>query len=598
MGTPKTANVATAIAKYSDLDLSCQHITTGNFMEFNVAKCMPLVPRQTIDIDKTTFTRLEPLSVPTFGNADIHDRAFFVPFRTIMRGWNEFITDTPYIDGTGSNVIINNAHMIKNRVICQALRQQFFSEQVSNPDEDNKYDFISRHSGSTTYWRFTPAGKHIYKLLCSLGYRIYLPDNAPDMEHSALPLLAALRVYYDWYYPSAYVDDERAQSLQRWFSYDMYIAQPFSEAFTSSDCFQLFREINRVAYDSDYFVSAWDNPVAPNDSAFTGITFKDVTLEGSPTAIITEANGTSALTTTQRAISQFALTALKSVNDYLKRHQIAGARVLDRYLSRFGIQLESAKLNRSVWIGDKSSKIQFGDVTSTADTDGSPLGGYAGKGYGLNQSDGYIHYTADEYGLLIMITTIVPKTAYYQGADRYTFHSSRFDFFTPEFDNLGVQALATRELFVPTYKLNGTDLTSGIDFNKAVFGFVPRYAEYKRAYDNLTGDYVLPSKSVGKEGWTLMRDVSHYYNDASPSGQIEPLYDSIVHAQSFVDGDDAEQYNRIFDITDNVEDKFNIIHNFVVKTRFPGRKLYDSYEFNDDDKAQHVNIDVNGVRAN
>ena len=602
MNNPKTAQVPGAITHYSDLDLSSQHITTANFMEFNVAKIMELVPKQSINIDMTTFTRLAPMPIPTFGNADIHNRAFFVPMRTIMKGWNEFISDTSYVNSDGQ-IYVPSVPMVHNNSILDFLTSNAGSTAVDFSDNPNAvYDFcLYSDTGSSSYRTFTPFGKWAYKLLRSLGYGIIFDYRAQGFEHSALPLLALLRVYYDWYYPSAYVDDDRSLSLRKFFEKEFVSGILFADAMTGQDLEEIFSVLYRVSYDSDYFVSAWDNPVAPNDGAFTTIGLNDTTGVngvGHPsTASISSfssSNGTPYFEGNAN-VTQFALDALKALNDYMKRHQLAGARTLDRYLSRWGVKLPDANLNRSVLIGSKDSKIQFGDVTSTSDTsdiDGAQLGAYAGKGIGLNQSEGFVNFSTDEFGYLIIVSTIVPKTSYYQGTDRMTFRLNALDFYSPEFDALGVQALATRELYVPIRSFGRENSVGSIDANNAVFGFVPRFADYKRGYDQLTGDYTLGSKNVGQEGWTLMRDVSQYFAGS------DTQYENVVHSQEFVEGNDALQYNRIFYVTDNVEDKFNVIHKFDIMTRFPGKAMYDSYEFKEEDRAQKVTIDINGVKQN
>lgn len=593
---PKSSKQPIAVTHYSDIDLSCQHITTGNFMEFNVAKAMEMCPRQSVEIDMHTFARLAPMPLPTYGNADIKNRAYFVPFRTVMKGWNEFIDDTTVVDSSGNPIIPVVPQINANTLLAVFIRSDF-STIVNVLDENVKYDFVYYDEDGVSQYRvFTPLGKYAYKLMCSLGYRVCFDARSyASFTMSALPLLCLMRVYFDWYYPSAYVDDERANILRKFITFSPSDdSKVFGNSFSSESIKEIFYLLHRVSYDSDYFVSAWDNPIAPNDSAFSDVYVADPTMSGPATQ--TNENGTAYI---PRTVTQFAIDALKSVSDYMRRHQIAGARVLDRYLSRWGLRLPDAALDRSVFIGESISKIQFGDVTSVSDSydevtkQGSVLGGYAGKGIGDNRSNSIVSYSTDEYGMLIIISTIIPKTAYFQGMDRSTFHLSRFDFYTPEFDNLGTQALATRELYVPIDELNPGDANDSIDYDRAVFGFTPRYAEYKRGYDNMTGDLVLGSKNVGLEGWTLMRDVSYYYRRRDTN-----LYSEFVHDQNFVDGDDASQYNRIFYMTDIVDDKFYIIHNFVIKSRFPGKSLYDSYEFKDYDKAEKVHIDVNGVRAN
>lgn len=274
----------------------------------------------------------------------------------------------------------------------------------------------------------------------------------------------------------------------------------------------------------------------------------------------------------------------------MKRNQIAGARTLDRFMARWGSAPISEKILRSQYIGEDVSPIRIGDVTATANSDGTPLGGYAGKGFGQSGKNGLVDYTAEERGMLIVISTIVPEPVYYQGAARHTMHLNQLDFYTPEFDNKGVQAVSTREVYVPNGELASTDVTTAINFNNAVFGFVPRYSEYKVEPSQITGDITLGSKNRGMEGWTLGRDVESYFDGEA--------YATVSHSQEFVDGTDAQQYDRIFDYFGDDEDKFIIEHQFRISNRFPGAFLYDGYEFDSEGKASTVAMDVNGVKAN
>ena len=110
--------VNTAIENRTKLDLGCDHITTANFMQYNVAWCKELVPKEKISVNMETFTRLNPMPVPTFGRAKINNRAFFVPFRTIFPAWNDFITDArhAYADNVMREVstvpLVSNASLV------------------------------------------------------------------------------------------------------------------------------------------------------------------------------------------------------------------------------------------------------------------------------------------------------------------------------------------------------------------------------------------------------------------------------------------------------------------------------------------------------
>lgn len=601
---PQKTKQPVAITEHSKLDLSGAHVTTTNFMELGIANYFDVVPGQEFEFKHTCFTRLQPLLVPTFGDAYIHSRAFFVPYRTVFPHWNAFITDTKNDDGG----VVSSVPYIKNSILRQLILMN--SEAVDQAvDGNNSFDIVpvlNLSSNPGTYipkgYNLTPFGARILKQLYSLGYAIDFNERNPETYHSALNLLAFFRVYMDWYYPSVYSTDWEASRIVALLTLR---TGDYDNHFTALNLEYCFKEVDKVFYDNDYFTSAWDDPVAPvqrvlSSNALQAYGIKDPTTPENYETITVLSNGTPvANTTVAGGMTQFTDTALKSLTDYMKRHQIAGSRVVDRYLSRFGVVLDSAILDRSIYLGGNSDTLTFSSVTSTADTDGANLGDYAGQGLGRNTNK--ITFKSDEYGIVLFLTSIVPRTSYYQGANRSTMHLTKFDFWTPEFDNLGVQALAKRELFVPLDArqqydhswqwAGGIGNPPVVDYGSAVFGFNPRYAEYKVGHDMITGDFRLNSRnfSGGNNAWTLFRDVSHIFNRG---------VNATVHDQNFTSGSDSDQYKRIFHVDTPDADYFNVVHYFNVDSKFPGKPLYDTYEFTDEDKAQKVEVDVNGAKAN
>lgn len=571
--------VNTAVKDHVKLDLSSDHISTANFMQFNVAWSKEMVPGEKISVNMETFTRLQPMPVPTFGRARINNRAFFVPFRTIFPGWNDFITDTKHTFANGTSAVINYAPRVSSNAIYRFLFSSLYTEEVT---ESVAYDYKVSAGASVRYIKMNADGRRFIKILQSLGYGIPVDLLENDVYFSALPLLAVGKVYYDWYYPSAYVDSVEAVNLSSLFSSDTTA----DLVLDSSNISDILTVIKTVCYDSDYFVSAWQNPSAPNDGSYSQFSIPDITLgftTNNNAVLNNNTEGTPNIRTGVTGnISQYMLQGLRSLTDYMKRHQLVGARALDRYMTRFGIQLSAEKLKRSIYIGTTSDDIQFGDVTSTSDTTGAALGDYAGKGIGYGKSN--FDFETDEYGIMIIVSSILPKTGYFQGIDRNVMHTTKLDYWTPEFDNMGTQAISKSELFIPTKTgiLNGnmSDLSTGI------FGWTPRYAEYKVGRDRITGDFRMNSINVDLGAWHTMRELDY------------SALDAMVVNKNFTEGIDADQYNRIFYGTNDssLADKFTVIYHFDVASYSPMKALFDTYEF--EEKGKEVTMNANGVKMN
>lgn len=650
--------ITTALDTNTTMDLSCTHITTSDWMHCSPVYIKEMVPGETLKVHQETFTRLAPMSTPTFGRGLIHNRAFFVPFRTIFKKWNDFITAADVnsdVQGNGygsdAAVSVNRVPIVTNEVLVRLFcydsngvvgSNEFATLVIPSGGYDaTKHDILLRVTDgpasaetevTTQTFDLTTLGRRVMKVLQSLGYAILWKINRTGTEtdvaeYSALPLMAYLKVIFDWYYPSQYVGDATYRFVGS--ILDNTPTTTGVYAFSIQDLRRIFGRADSpfnglVNYDSDYFVSAFDSPNGSTQGNLAnGIVINDINFNNNVTSSVEGGVGgnvgtiNTSVTNGQvpiyaphgigssnvaKQVTQYGLDALKALTDYMKRHQLVGARALDRFYARFGKSLDSAKMDRSYYIGSDNIPLQIGDVMAHSDTyiptagTGAQLGDYAGKGIGFG-ANGNFEFSTDEYGVMIIVTSIVPQIGYYQGIDRNVLHVGRLDYWTPEFDQLGNQAIFKKELYLP---MNVAAETSGgtisgmnnTDLNVGIFGFTPRYAEYKIGRDKLTGDYRYASKNGAGDtsnAWHLMRSIGDYSQTSA----------NLVHSAAFVTGRDYAQYNRIFNNQEDTSDKFYLIHTFNVTSQSPMHSLYDTYKFeNEDEGAKKVVGDVNGVKVN
>ena len=282
-----TMQLPTAIADNTKLDLSCKHITTANWMQLNPVYWKEMVPGEKLEVGVESFTRLNPLVVPTFApGSKLKISRFFVPFRTIFRGWNDFITDAFHVTSIGqdgkSSGLLSRVPVVKNSTLFAALT----TDMTSHPSPLGSYFAVSAATTSATTigdvdyfdeagrgFVYTPLGRQAIKVLQSLGYKIN-PNSDDEQMYSALPLLAYAKVYADYYWPSAYMDSYMHYYLESLFNTDAGDGMEL----TAMQVALLLRYTIFVSYDSDYFVSAFDNPVAPSTGNFSPMALPDYSL--------------------------------------------------------------------------------------------------------------------------------------------------------------------------------------------------------------------------------------------------------------------------------------------------------------------------------
>ena len=98
----------------------------------------------------------------------------------------------------------------------------------------------------------------------------------------------------------------------------------------------------------------------------------------------------------------------------------------------------------------------------------TPQGNMAGHGISVNQSH-CASYRAQEFGVVIGLMSVMPRTAYQQGINRQWLRQTKFDFYFPEFANLSEQAIEGAEIYASATPAD----------NISVFGYQGRYDEMR-----------------------------------------------------------------------------------------------------------------------
>lgn len=165
------------------------------------------------------------------------------------------------------------------------------------------------------------------------------------------------------------------------------------------------------------------------------------------------------------------------VQEWLEKNARGGTRYNESIYAHFGVKSSDARLNRPEYITGIKSPVIISEVLNTTGEDGGlPQGNMAGHGVGVS-SGKYGKYFCEEHGFIIGIMSVLPLPAYQQGVPRhFGQRDDRFDYYWPEFAHLGEQPIANKEIYVDSANREG------------IFGYTPRYAEYKYQPSRIAGD--------------------------------------------------------------------------------------------------------------
>lgn len=166
------------------------------------------------------------------------------------------------------------------------------------------------------------------------------------------------------------------------------------------------------------------------------------------------------------------------VQSLLERDARGGTRYIELIASHFKVTVPDFRLQRPEYLGGGSQRINSHPVSQTSPTSGSNAQGQLA---GFGTSSGSCGFTKSfvEHGYVMGIMCARADITYQQGKRRMWDKSSRYDFFWPELQGLGEQAILNSEIYMAGS--GGTD--------SDVFGYQERYAEYKYMPGEIRGQF-------------------------------------------------------------------------------------------------------------
>ena len=504
------SKVAMPRPQTNTFDLSHDRKFSGKIGELMPISVMEVVPGDKFNIKATNLTRFAPLLTPIMHQASVYCHFFFVPNRILWPNWENFISG-------GEDGLSDPTFPTVNLTI--------------------------------------PTQYGVQTLADYLG----LPTGNQLQNVSALPFAAYQKIYQDYY------RDENLITKT-----DVSVSDGTQ---SNTDTIEL-ASMKKRAWQHDYFTSAlpWTQrgPEAtiPLGSSApiqyeSGHQQYMKTISGAPIANFDSAGGAPLITniigetgttipnsvdiTFDNSLSlsaDLSQATASSINDlrrafrlqeWLERNARGGARYIEIITAHFGVRSSDARLQRPEFLGGSSTPITISEVlqTSANASEPTPQGNMAGHGVSVGSSN-YVSYRAEEHGYIIGIMSVMPKTAYQQGVPKHFKKLDKFDYYWPSFANIGEQPIYNEEL----YHQNTAE-------DAEVFGYTPRYAEYKYIPSTVHGTF-----RSSLDFWHMGRIFA-----SKPTLNAD-----------FIECDSAE-VERVFNVPSGEEHLYVYLHNEVKATR-------------------------------
>nr|WAE43845.1 MAG: major capsid protein [Microviridae sp.] len=430
-----------------DVKLSC------NIGQLIPCCTMEMLPGDRVDINTEALVRFQPMIAPIMHRLSIRSEWFFVPNRLLWPNWESFIS--PPIEGVAPPAV----PMIQE-----------------------------------TDWSVTAN---------SLGDYLGLPLGLYDETQkgvSALPFSAYQRVFYDWYrdenfyplqwqYAGECVDGNNGGNLDeldviriRNNDRDYFTsALPWAQKGVVVTIPLLNTPLNISTRDYNFVKSDFSTP-SSGQAKFDGLTNVLQDYYGDPLQLeISNQIDVSDANEAAGTIEQ--LRQAVALQKFLEADARGGTRYVELLWQHFEEYMEDYRAQRCEYIGNTVQPITISEVLNTTGTDSAPQGTMSGHGISVARHANGLFYHAKEHGFLMCIMSVIPVSGYYQGIPKMWSRYDRLDYAWPEFAHLGEQAILNKELF---YDVASTNPVTG---NEGVWGYVPRYSEYRIQQNRVSGDF-------------------------------------------------------------------------------------------------------------
>lgn len=184
--------------------------------------------------------------------------------------------------------------------------------------------------------------------------------------------------------------------------------------------------------------------------------------------------------TTATAATVNQLRQAITLQQYLEKDARGGTRYTEFVFNHFGVRSPDARLQRPEFIGGGHANILTTAIPQTSAsglTGGTtPIGNLAATGH-VSGKTGFT-YSATEHGYILTVVSARADLTYQQGLRKMWSRSTRYDYPVPLLANLGEQALLNKEVYC-----------DGSVNDANVFGYVPRWDEYRHIPSRITGPY-------------------------------------------------------------------------------------------------------------
>ncbi len=473
-------------------DLSQRHLFTAHAGMLLPVLSLDLLPHDHIEINASDFMRTMPINSSAFLSLRSVYEFFFVPYHQLYPQFDQFITGmSDYHSKVVNDIYGGVPPTMLPSVNLGAADGLFAKIDAATGTDIFGYPVKAFKQRLCDLFGFGRSCRSDGTLYTNIGSKVNSITSGANTVNLFRPA-AYQKIYQDYYRNTTYETFD-----VKTFSLDPYSG--LVSATTVSDNFFIPRYRNaQQDYLSNVRPSAlFSMPTGLSTNPMLNLGTRNgqaplvdsLFATGNSVGLDIKGNHDSFSNTSLYDTQSVNVSSLRSafaVDKLLRVTMQAGKTFQDQMRAHYGVEIPESRDGKVNYLGGFDSNVQLSDVVQTSGTTSStdPLtAGYLGKinVKGTASGHGKIVFDAPEHGVLMCIYSLVPMAAYDSTRlDPMVIKTGRFDFFTPEFENLGLQPLVAKTV---------TGFADSYAAGNQVIGWQPRYSEYKTALDINHGQF-------------------------------------------------------------------------------------------------------------
>ena len=224
-----------------------------------------------------------------------------------------------------------------------------------------------------------------------------------------------------------------------------------------------------------------------------------VSTDGSKSGLVAEVSGA------VEGVTINELRAAFQLQKYYEQLARSGSRYSEVLKAQFHVDAQDYRLQNPEYLGGSHVSINVSQVVQNSATgkDTTPQGNTAAYSLTTDSHHDFVKSFV-EHGFVIGVCVVRYEHSYQQGIERFWSRKKVTDYYLPVFANLGEQAILNKEIYAQGSKaVDG----SGNPYDEQVFGYVPRWNEYRYKSNRITGEM--------RSSYTTSLDVWHLGDDYS-----------------------------------------------------------------------------------